>query len=44
VNAYKAGEYAAVVVPKILDYPPLVPTATQTLAESALGLLAKVAG
>ncbi len=44
VNAYKAGEYAAVVVPKILDYPPLVPTATQTLAESALGLLKKVAG
>ena len=44
LNAYKAGEYAAVVVPKILDYPPLVPTATRTLAESALGLLAKVAG
>ncbi len=44
VNAYKAGEYAAVVVPKILDYPPFVPTATQTLAASAVGLLERVAG
>ncbi len=44
VNAYKAGEYAAVVVPKILDYPPFIPTATQTMTASALGLLAKVAG
>ena len=39
VNAYKAGEYAAVVVPKILDLPPFVPTATQALTASALGLL-----
>lgn len=44
VNAYKAGEYAAVVVPKILDNPPLVPTATQVLAASAVGLLKRVAG
>jgi hypothetical protein len=44
VNAYKAGEYAAVVVPKILDYPPFVPTATQTMAAAAVGLLKNVAG
>ncbi len=43
VHAYKAGEYAALVVPKILDYPPFVPTATQTMTASALGVLAKVA-
>jgi hypothetical protein len=31
------------VVPKILDLPPFVPTATQALTASALGLLNKLA-
>lgn len=44
VKAYQAGEYAAVVVPKILDYPPFIPTATQGLAASAVSLLQQVAG
>jgi hypothetical protein len=31
-------------VPKILDYPPFVPTGTQTMAGAVVGLLKKVAG
>lgn len=42
-NAYKAGEYAAMVVPKICGLPPFEPTAGRTLAAGALGLLGKVA-
>lgn len=44
VKAYAAGEYSALVVPKILDYPPFVPTGSQILAASALEVLKKVAG
>lgn len=43
-NAYAKNEYAATVVPKILDYPPFVPTASRVLAASAIGLLKQVAG
>jgi len=42
-NAYAAKEYAAVVVPKILDLPPFKPEAAQVLAEAAVGLLRKLA-
>jgi hypothetical protein len=38
-NAYKAGEYAAVVVPKILDYPPFTPTAGREVTAAGVGLL-----
>lgn len=37
--AYEKREYAAVVVPKILDLPPFAPTAGRTLAASAIDLL-----
>ena len=38
-NAYKAGEYSAITVPKILDLPPFVPTAGRTLARAAVAML-----
>jgi hypothetical protein len=38
-NAYQAGEYSAITVPKILDLPPFLPTAARTLTESALAML-----
>ena len=38
-NAYKAGEYAAVVVPKILDLVPYTPTATREMAKACVELL-----
>lgn len=38
-NAYKASEYSAVTVPKILDYPPFTPTAGRELTAAGLGLL-----
>jgi hypothetical protein len=38
-KAYPAGEYAAVTVPKILDYPPFTPTAARQMTAAALGLL-----
>ena len=41
-NAYKAGEYAAVVVPKIMDLVPYTPTATRELAKACVGLLKSV--
>ena len=40
-NAYKAGEYAAIVVPKIIDLPPFTPQAAERMAEEA-GKLLKV--
>jgi neutral ceramidase len=43
-NAYKAGEYAAMVVPKILDYPPFTPDAASRLTDSAGVLLRRVGG
>jgi hypothetical protein len=38
-NAYKAREYAAIVVPKILDYPPFTPTAARQFTAAGLELL-----
>ncbi|MDA0335607.1 MAG: neutral/alkaline non-lysosomal ceramidase N-terminal domain-containing protein [bacterium] len=42
-SAYTAKEYAAVVVPRILDLPPFRPEAAQTLTDAALRLLRKLA-
>jgi hypothetical protein len=42
--AYRAGEYAATVVPKILDYPPFTPTAARQLTASAEVLLKRLHG
>ena len=42
-KAYEAREYAAVVVPKILNYPPFARTAARELSEGALRLLRKAA-
>lgn len=41
-NAYKAGEYAAIVVPKILDYPPFTPTAAREFTAAEVELLKAV--
>lgn len=41
-NAYTAGEYAAVVVPKILDLPPFTPTAAREMAAGAVKLLQRL--
>lgn len=41
-NAYKSGEYAAIVVPKILDLPPFTPEAARKLTAKAKELLQKV--
>ncbi len=41
-NAYKAGEYSALTVPKILDYPPFTPTAGRELTAAALDMLHKL--
>ncbi len=41
-NAYKAGEYAAITVPKICDLPPFKPLAAGELATAASRLLRKV--
>lgn len=38
-NAYAAGEYAAMTVPKILDFPPFVPTAARQVTSAAVELL-----
>ena len=38
-KAYQAGEYAAVVVPKILDNPPFAPTAARQMTAAALAML-----
>jgi hypothetical protein len=42
-QAYKAGEYAAIVVPKILDFPPFTPLAASEMTTAAIDLLKKVA-
>lgn len=42
-TAYEAREYAAIVVPKILQYPPFTPGAAAQLTAHALGLLQKLA-
>ena len=41
-HAYEAKEYAAVAVPKMLNFPPFQPTAGRDLASAALKLLKKV--
>jgi hypothetical protein len=38
-KAYEAGEYAAITVPKILDYPPFTATAARQTAAAAADLL-----
>jgi len=43
-NAYKAGEYAAMTVPKILDYPPFTPTAARQFTAAATAMLKRVVG
>jgi hypothetical protein len=42
-TAYEKGEYAALVVPKILDLPPFKPEAGRELTAAALALLKKLA-
>ncbi len=42
-KAYQANEYAAVVVPKILDIPPYRPTAAREMTAAALALLKEAA-
>jgi len=42
-NAYKDREYAAIVVPKILDYPPFTPDAAWEFTGAASALLKKLA-
>ena len=42
-NAYKDREYAAIVVPKILDYPPFTPDAAREFTGAASALLKKLA-
>lgn len=41
-KAYEAGEYAALTVPKILDYPPYAPTAARQMTAAAVKLLARL--
>jgi len=43
-NAYKAAEYSAITVPKILDYPPFVPTAARELTAAAVDMLKQLVG
>jgi hypothetical protein len=38
-QAYKSGEYAAIVVPKILDFPPFTPAAAGQMTVAAVDLL-----
>jgi hypothetical protein len=42
-NAYKAREYAAMVVPKILDYPPFTPTAAREFTAAGADLMKAIA-
>jgi len=41
-KAYEAGEYAALTVPKILDYPPFHPEAGRKMTNTALALLKRL--
>ncbi len=41
-NAYKAGEYSAITVPKILDLPPFTPTAARALTAASIEMLNKL--
>ena len=42
--AYAAGEYAAITVPKILDYPPFTTNAAAEMTRAAIGMLKEIAG
>jgi hypothetical protein len=42
-TAYRKGEYAALTVPKILDYPPFTPTAAAEMTAGILDLLQRTA-
>ncbi len=42
--AYELGEYAALVVPKILDFPPYQPTAAREMTAAAIALLKQTMG
>jgi hypothetical protein len=42
-QAYKSGEYAAIVVPKILDFPPFTPAAAGQMTVAAVDLLRSLA-
>ncbi len=42
--AYAAGEYAAITVPKILDYPPFRPSAAGEMGQAAVEMLKQLAG
>jgi neutral ceramidase len=41
-NAYKAAEYSAVTVPKILDLPPFTPTSARAMATASIEMLKKL--
>jgi hypothetical protein len=43
-EAYRLGEYSALVVPKILDFPPFQPTAARDMTAAALTLLKQIVG
>lgn len=43
-EAYRAGEYSAIVVPKIIDLPPYQPTAARELTAAAIALLKQTVG
>jgi hypothetical protein len=43
-RAYEAGEYAAITVPKILDYPPFTPGAAAELTAASVALLRSMNG
>lgn len=43
-NAYRAGEYSALTVPKILDIPPFTPTAAREMTAAMHGILVDLAG
>ncbi|NLF69549.1 MAG: hypothetical protein GX575_10910 [Candidatus Anammoximicrobium sp.] len=42
-EAYRAGEYSAIVVPKIVDNPPYQPTAAREMTAAAIALLKQLA-
>ncbi len=43
-EAYRLGEYSALVVPKILDLPPFQPTAAREMTTAAIDLLKRTVG
>jgi hypothetical protein len=43
-TAYEKGEYSALVVPKILDFPPYQPTAAREMTAAAIALLKQTEG